>query len=78
MALKKYVSVPVFLVSFAVGVFVSYILDTERKKVYVYPTPQNQDSVQYKDPTDQCFRVDMVETDCPMNPLSIKHIPMQK
>ena len=78
MSIKKYVSIPVFLVSFAIGVFVAYILDTERKKVYVYPTPQNQNIVQYKDSAGQCFQVDMVETECPLNPLSVKHVPMQQ
>lgn len=73
----NYVSLPVFLVSFALGLFFIYILGPDQKIIYVYPTPHNYASVMYKDNADQCFQYKAYETKCPLNPLSIKTVPAQ-
>lgn len=76
--LNKYISLPIFLISFALGLFFVYILGPETKTIYIYPSPQNYMNNQYKDKVDQCFEFKPVETSCPMNPLSIKTVPIQK
>jgi hypothetical protein len=76
--LSKYISLPIFLISFALGLFCVYVLGPDTKTIYVYPSPQNYMNTQYKDTADQCFEFKPVETSCPINPFSIKSIPVQK
>jgi hypothetical protein len=54
-----------------------YILGPETKVVYKYPSPSNYKDILYKDKADNCFEIKPVETGCPINPLSIKKIPVQ-
>jgi hypothetical protein len=75
--LSKYVSLPVFLISFGIGLFFIYITGPEIKTVFVYPSPQNYLKTQYKDNVNQCFQYKPVETNCPINPFSIKTVPIQ-
>jgi len=76
--LSKYLSLPIFLISFALGLFFVYILGPESKTIYIYPNPQNYMNIQYKDSVDQCFEFKPVETNCPINPLSLKTVPIQQ
>jgi len=75
--LLNYISIPVFLVSFAVGVFFVYILGPEIKTVYIYPTPENVDKVLFKDKAENCFRFEEQLVDCPKDKSLISNIPMQ-
>jgi hypothetical protein len=75
--ISKYVSLPVFIVSFSIGLFFVYVLGPEIKTIHVYPSPQNYMKTQYKDDTNQCFQFKPVETDCPLNPFSVKTVPVQ-
>lgn len=75
--IAKYISLPIFLTSFAIGLFFIYILGPETKTIYIYPSPENYMKTQYKDKSGQCFQFKPVETQCPINPLSIKTIPIQ-
>jgi hypothetical protein len=76
--ISKYISLPVFLISFAIGLFCIYVIGPEIKTIYVYPSPKNYLKTQYKDISKQCFYFKPLETNCPINPLSIKTIPIQK
>jgi len=76
--LSKYLSLPIFLISFALGLFFVYILGPESKTIYIYPNPQNYMNIQYKDAVDQCFEFKPVEATCPINPFSIKTVPIQQ
>lgn len=75
--ISKYVSLPVFIVSFSIGLFFVYVLGPEIKTIHVYPSPQNYMKTQYKDDSNQCFQFKPVETDCPLNPFSVKTVPVQ-
>jgi hypothetical protein len=73
----NYISLPVFLVSFAIGIFFIYILGPEMKKIYIYPSPENVGKVLFKDKADNCFYFDQEEVDCPKNEFLISSIPVQ-
>lgn len=75
--ISKYISLPIFLTSFAIGMFFIYALGPEKKTIYVYPSPGNYEKTQYKDKSNQCFEFKPVETSCPINPFSIKSVPVQ-
>jgi len=75
-SISNYISIPVFLVSLAIGLLFAYILGPEQKTIYMYPTPDKND-FQYKDKSDKCFEFKPSEVKCPFNPLSIKTIPVQ-
>lgn len=60
----KYINVPVFLVSFAIGVFAVYVTAPDKRKVVVYPTPDNNQHVQYKDQAGNCFQYKQTKAEC--------------
>ena len=76
--LSKYISLPVFLISFSLGLFFVYVLGPESKTIYIYPSPQNYMKTQYKDNANQCFQFKPTETKCPFNSFSVKTVPIQK
>ena len=49
----------------------------DTRKIYVYPTPENIDILQYKDKTDTCFQFKEKEVKCPSNIEEITQIPIQ-
>jgi hypothetical protein len=75
--LFNYISLPAFLISFAVGIFFVYILGPEMKTIYIYPTPENVDNVLFKDKGDNCFYFKPEEVDCPSDKSLISKIPIQ-
>ena len=75
--LSKYINIPVFIASFAIGLFFVYVLGPDVKTIYMYPTPSNYLNTQYKDKNSQCFEFKPVETECPVNPFDIKTVPVQ-
>jgi hypothetical protein len=75
--LGKYINFPVFLVSLAIGILFVYLFQPELNVIYVYPTPDNQNKILYKDKTDNCFKFNAVEVKCPDDTTKIKNIPIQ-
>ena len=75
--ISKYVSIPVFLLSFIFGLIYIYVLGEDRKIIYKYPSPENYNNIIFKDKSEQCFQFKPVETNCPINPLAIKVVPIQ-
>jgi hypothetical protein len=73
----KYVNVKIFLVSLAIGIFMVYVTMSNDRKIYVYPTPENIDILQYRDITDTCFQFEQKEVACPKNEKDISKIPIQ-
>ena len=75
--LLHYISIPVFLISFAVGLFFVYVLGPEMKTIYIYPSPENVDKVLFKDKADNCFYFEEQLVECPKDESQISKIPMQ-
>lgn len=73
----KYISLPIFLISFAVGIFFIYILGPEMKTIYIYPTPENVEKVLFKDKAENCFYFKPEEVKCPKDESLISDIPIQ-
>jgi len=76
MGLFKYVNIPIFILSLAVGIFFVYIYQTDKRVIYVYPKPDNVDYIQYKDATGTCFNVKQDNIKCPKDS-EISKIPAQ-
>ncbi len=72
----KFLSVSVFIISLAIGLFVMYLQQPETKKIYVYPTPDNLRKFQWRDSTDNCYEWKKNKVDC-ANHRNIKNIPVQ-
>ena len=68
---------PVFLISFTIGLFFIYILGPEMKTIYVYPSPENVDKMLFKDKAENCFYFEQERVECPKDKNSIFQIPMQ-
>jgi len=73
----KYVNIPVFILSFAVGVFFVYIFVPETRTILVYPTPENVGLLQYRDATGNCFRIKETLVECPTQEKDISKVPPQ-
>ena len=75
--LGKYINFPVFLVSLAIGILFVYLFQPELNVIYVYPTPDNQNKILYKDKTDNCFKFNAEQVKCPDDKTKIKNIQIQ-
>jgi hypothetical protein len=75
--LLNYISLPVFLVSFAIGLFFIYILGPEMKTIYIYPSPENIDKLLFKDKANNCFYFEQELVECPKDESKISTIPIQ-
>jgi hypothetical protein len=49
----------------------------DSRKIYIYPTPENIDLIQYRDKTQTCFGLSQVEVPCPADEKLISKIPAQ-
>jgi len=63
-SISKYINFPVFILSLAVGFFFVCMFDDQKKVIYVYPKPDNIDSIQYQDTTGTCFNVLQQKAKC--------------
>ena len=73
----KYISIKIFLISFAIGIFFIYILGPEIKKVFIYPTPETIDKFLFRDKANNCFYFKQEEIQCPNDESMISTIPIQ-
>jgi hypothetical protein len=73
----KFINIPVFILSLAVGLFIVYLSMSDNRKILVYPTPENVDLIQYKDSAGNCFSMVQKDIHCPANEAEISKIPAQ-
>ena len=50
---------------------------TDDRKIYIYPTPENIEKIQYIDATETCFDFKQEKVKCPKNEKDISIIPSQ-
>ena len=72
--LSNYISIPYFIVSLALGLLFVYLSSPKPTVIFVYPTPNNINSVEYKDKADTCFKFHANEVTCSQQ---AKTIPIQ-
>jgi hypothetical protein len=75
--LLNYISLPAFIISFAIGLFFIYILGPKMKTIYIYPSPENVDKILFKDKADNCFLFKEEVVECPKDKTTIFGIPIQ-
>lgn len=73
----QYINVYVFIMALAFGLFAVYILMPDKRVIFVYPTPETYDNIQYRDKTHACFSVKETKVSCPANVADIAKIPAQ-
>ena len=73
----KFISVPIFILSLAIGLFVVYITAPKAQVIYVYPNPDNEDKVTFQDKADNCFHFNSKEIDCPNDITKIRSYSIQ-
>ncbi len=73
----KFISVPVFIISLAIGLFLAYITTPDPGIIYVHPNPDNIDKIQFKDEGGTCFGFKAKEVNCPDDDKLIRRYPMQ-
>lgn len=76
MGILQSINLRVFLLSFVAGLLILYYVMPQEEMIYVYPTPENVDLIQYKDRADNCYAVRKEEVNCPSES-EISHIPVQ-
>lgn len=75
--LSKYVNIPVFIISFAVGIWFVYMFNDTNRTILVYPTHENYSLLQYRDKVGNCYSIEEQEVECPKDPAQISKIPAQ-
>jgi hypothetical protein len=75
--IMKFINVRVFIASLLIGLIAVYIYVPEMRRIYVYPTPENIELLQYKDKTDTCFEYKQTEVGCSTSGISIFKVPVQ-
>lgn len=78
MDVGKYIDLKIFIISFAIGLFFVYILGSDKKVIYVYPNPTNITDYIVQDKTNNCFKYNYTEVNCPIDSFSIKQTPIQE
>jgi hypothetical protein len=74
----NYISIPVFLISFSIGLFFIYILGPEMKTIYIYPSQENSKKILFKDKADNCFYFNEEIQNCPNDESKISFVPIQE
>ena len=65
-----------FLMSFAIGIFIVYILKPSPIIIMKYPNLENAGKLIYKDRNGTCFMYETKEVDCDKNEGRIKPFPL--
>ena len=63
----RFINLSLFIISLAIGLFFVYIYQPKMKPIYVLPTPDNIDKIQYKDLQGTCYEMEKEIVKCPSN-----------
>lgn len=74
---NKLFSLPIFLISLSIGLLFVYLNEPSPTVIYVYPTPDNVNNIEYKDRVGNCYTFEANEVQCPSDSNLIKSIPVQ-
>ena len=72
-----FINVPIFITSLAIGIFLAYITMPPTQVIYVYPNPENEHKISFKDKADNCFRFKSTEVNCPDDASKIRYYNIQ-
>ena len=73
----KFFNLPAFIISLALGLFISYAFHSNYEEIHVYPNLNNINDILYKDKANQCFKFKANKIQCPKTAEQIKQIPIQ-
>ena len=73
----KFFNVPCFIISLAIGLFLVYISNPEPNVIIVYPNPDNESQILYKDKGDTCYQCKSQHVKCPKDKSKIVQYPIQ-
>jgi hypothetical protein len=76
MGVTNYINIPVFLISLALGLIFIAVFNPSKRTIFVYPTPENVGTIQYKDAAGNCFEFEQTKTTCPAES-KIAVVPVQ-
>jgi hypothetical protein len=66
MNLSTFIDVRVFIISFTIGICAVYLSsNADKRKIMVFPTPDNIDQILYKDDSGLCFKFKQTQVNCP-------------
>ena len=77
MNLFNLINLPIFIISLAIGIFVTYITIPATQRIVVYPNPDNIDKILYQDRADNCFKFSSKEVKCPTDESKIRSYDIQ-
>lgn len=66
-----------FMISLAIGIFLTYLFVPQPKIIYKYPTPDNSKEITYKDKANNCYKYKTSKVSCPLDKSKIFNIPIQ-
>lgn len=72
-----FINVPIFITSLAIGLFLAYITMPPTQVIYVYPNPENEHKISFKDKADNCFHFKSTEVTCPDDASKIRYYNIQ-
>ena len=63
--MSKYIDIKIFLFSLLLGLLFMYLTNGHKKKVHVYPSPENWEDIIVKDKSNECFKFVQTSLECP-------------
>ena len=77
MKFGTFLNVPVFIISLAIGLFFVYISAPSPNVIFIYPNPDNEAQLLFKDKSETCYRCKSKEIRCPKDASKIVSYPIQ-
>lgn len=76
-SISKFFHLPSFIIGLSFGLFIIYIQTPDLTTIFVYPNPDNEDKIIYKDRSDNCYQFTSKEISCPKDTSKIREYPVQ-